>query len=284
MDERRLTPALLLYGDTERSAALRHEVPIAIIDSLLWVEIDGRTVVLTTDLERTRIAAALPAAEILDLFDFGYNELRASGLTNRQAACEVAARVVRHLGLGEAIIPGDFPVALADLLRGEGVTLTVDDEALAARRRCKHGRELEGVRSAQRAAEAGMAAAAELLVRAEPGPDGRLQLDGDELHAEQVRAALRSACAADGAPCPPDVMVASVWDGFGHVPGSGPMPAGLPIQVDIFPRDERTACWADMARTFVVGEPTAEHAELIAEQEQLVERRSNRRSRRSHPA
>jgi hypothetical protein len=26
--------ALLLYGDTERSAALRHEIPIAIIDPL----------------------------------------------------------------------------------------------------------------------------------------------------------------------------------------------------------------------------------------------------------
>jgi Xaa-Pro aminopeptidase len=65
-------------------------------------------------------------------------------------------------------------------------------------------------------------------------------------------------------------MVASVWDGFGHEPGSGPLPVGLPIQVDLFPRHEETACWADMTRTFIVGEPAAEHADLIAEQEQLV--------------
>jgi Xaa-Pro aminopeptidase len=65
-------------------------------------------------------------------------------------------------------------------------------------------------------------------------------------------------------------MVASVWDGFGHDSGSGPLPAGLPIQVDLWPRDEETACWADMTRTFIVGAPHTEHVELIAEQEQLV--------------
>jgi Xaa-Pro aminopeptidase len=262
--------ALLLFGDTERSAALRHEVPIAIIDPLLWAEVDGRTFVLTSDLERTRIAAALPEAEILDFFGFGLRELREQGVRNDEAEREIAARVVRHVGIEQAIVPGDFPIGLADRLRSDGVELTVDDRALTARRRSKAGRELDGIRAAQGAAQAGMSTAAALLARAEPGPQGRLYLDGEELHAEHVRAALRAVCAAHGAPCPPGVMVASVWDGFGHEPGSGPMPAGLPIQVDLFPRDEATACWADMTRTFVVGEPAPEHAGLIAEQEQLV--------------
>jgi Xaa-Pro aminopeptidase len=61
-----------------------------------------------------------------------------------------------------------------------------------------------------------------------------------------------------------------VWNGTGHEPGSGPLPAGLPIQIDLWPRDEETGCWADMTRTFVVGDPAPEHAELIAAQEELV--------------
>jgi len=75
------------------------------------------------------------------------------------------------------------------------------------------------------------------------------------------------------APAPPDVMITSVWSGFGNEPGSGSLPAGLPIQVDLLPRHEATACWADMTRTFLVGEPSPEHAALTAEQEQLGERR-----------
>jgi Xaa-Pro aminopeptidase len=263
-------PALLLFGDTVRSAALRHEVPLAIIDPLLWAQSDDRTAVLTTDIERSRIAARLPDVEILDFFDFGYRELRQQGSSTADATREVVARAVRSLGIGDAVVPEEFPVGLADRLRSDGVRLMVDEQAIASRRRAKRGHELDGIRAAQRAAEAGMAAAEAILARAEPGREGGLCVDNEELHAEHVRDALRAACAELGAPCPPDVMVASVWDGYGHEPGSGPLPAGLPIQIDLFPLHEESACWADMTRTFVVGEPTPEHAELIAEQEALV--------------
>jgi Xaa-Pro aminopeptidase len=263
-------PALLLYGDTARNATLRHEVPVAIGDPLLFAELDGRSVVLTSRLERERVAAAMPHVEILDFFEHGFKELLEDGRSRRDAQLEVVARVVSELGIDRALVPSGFPVGLADRLRTAGVELDVDDETIDGRRRAKAGPELDGIRAAQRAAEAGMAAAAAVLARAEPGDGGRLSVDGRDLLAEDVRAALRSACEAEGAPAPPDVIVASVWQGFGHEPGSGPLPAGLPIQVDLWPRHETTGCWADMTRTFVVGEPEPEHAELIAEQERLV--------------
>ena len=258
---------LLLYGDTERSAALRHEIPIAILDPLLFAEADGRRYVLTTDLESDRIRELMPDAELLDYFVLGYKELVTGGMSFEEASREVEARAVREIGLEEAIVPGDFPLGLGDRVRQDGVELTVDDAAVTLRRRSKSPAELEGIRVAQRAAEAGMTAAAELLARAKAS-DGRLELDGKPLLAEDVRSALRAACAERGAPCPPDVIVASVWDGFGHNPGSGPLPAGLPIHVDLWPRDEESACWADMARTFVVGEPPgpiSERTELVRE-------------------
>ncbi|HEY6525995.1 MAG TPA: M24 family metallopeptidase [Solirubrobacteraceae bacterium] len=265
-------PALLLYGDTERSPAMRHEVPIAIGDGLLLAEVDGRTAILTSWLERDRIAAVLPDAQMLDFFELGMRALTEGGMTRLQAEREVVLRAVRQLGIGEAIVPGDFPVAIADRLRADGITLTVDDESVAGRRRVKAGAELDGVRAAQRAAHAATARAAELLARAEIGPDGDLRAeDGRPLLAEAVREDLRRTCAEHGATCPADMIVASIHNGGGgHDPGTGPLPSGLPIQVDIFPRDEASACWADMTRTFVVGEPTAEHAELISEQERLV--------------
>ena len=258
---------LLLHGDTERSAALRHEIPIAIIDALLFAEVDGRRYVLTTQLESERIKELLPDAELLDYFALGYKELVQGGMSFDEASREVEARAVREIGVEEAIVPGDFPLGLGDRLRQDGVALNIDDAAVTLRRRSKSAAELDGIRTAQRAAEAGMAAASEMLTRSKPA-DGRLELDGKPLTAEDVRTALRAACAEQGAPCPPDVIVASVWDGFGHNPGSGPLPAGLPIHVDLWPRDEESACWADMARTFVVGEPPApiaERAELARE-------------------
>ena len=86
--------------------------------------------------------------------------------------------------------PGDFPLALGDHLRDDGVVLTVDDDTVELRRRAKSVVELDGIRTAQRAAEAGMTAARKLLARARPNDDGRFELEGEELLAEDVRAAL----------------------------------------------------------------------------------------------
>ena len=263
-------PTLLLYGSTEGSPTLRHEVPVSIGDPFLFAEIDGRPAVLTNGLERDRVAEAVPGARLLDMLELGMRELAQQGMGRRLAAIEIVSRAVARLEIRDALVPGEFPVALADRLRADGVTITVDDAFVEARRRVKRGAELDGVRAAQSATDATMARAAELLSRCEPDGDGNLRLDGEVLLAERVREILRLEFAERGCTCPAEMIVASVRNGFGHNPGTGPLPAGLPIQVDIFPRHEASACWADMTRTFLVGEPAAEHAPRIAEQERLV--------------
>jgi Xaa-Pro aminopeptidase len=264
-------PTLLLFSDSERSPAMRHEVPVAIGDPFMFADCEGRRAVLISSLERDRVLAALPDVELLDFVDLGLRELVEAGRTQLEADQEIVVRAARQLGIRDAAIPWDFPVAIADRLRADGVSVIVDDAFVAARRRVKAGAELAGVRAAQAAGHAAMARAATLLATSEIGPDGLLRRPGGEpLLAEWMRGELRRTCAEHGATCPAEMIVASVHNGQGHDPGAGPLPAGLPIVVDIFPRDEATGLWADMARTFVVGPPTAEHAELIADRERLV--------------
>jgi Xaa-Pro aminopeptidase len=251
--------ALLIYGDTERSAALRHEVPLAIGDPFLFIQNEGAPVILTNALERERIARALPDAELVLMNELGFFELIRGGMSRDEAELEVVARAVTHARVRAASVPPELPVAVADRLRADGVELTVDGPAFEARRRAKNEFELAGIRRAQKAAEAGMAAAAELLRSDAP------------LTAEEVRAAIRSACAAAGAPAPADIMVTSVNSGGGHDPGSGPLPEDLPIVVDLWPRDEETGCWADMTRTFVRGRVTPEVEALRAVVREAVE-------------
>jgi Xaa-Pro aminopeptidase len=252
---------VFLYSDTERSAALRHEIPIAVGDPFGYAEVGGKAMILTSSLEQERIAAARPDAEIIEWADVGFLELLESGMPRDQMLLELISRAVARMGLRDAIVDPDFPLAVADRLRADGLTLTPDHDTFALRRRAKSEAELVGIRRAQKAAEAGMAAAAAVLRSAVPEGD-RIVIDGEPVTAERVRDALRAACAEHGAPAPPDVIVASVWQGFGHESGSGPLPANLPIHIDLWPRDEATGCWADMARTFVVGEPSAKALEL----------------------
>jgi Xaa-Pro aminopeptidase len=231
-------PALVLWGDTVRSAALRHELPLVVVDPFLFVDDGpGRRWVMSSALEAARLAEVRPDAEQVAVTDLGFRELLESGLSRPQVLLELASRMVARTGIREAVVHGDLAVAVADRLRADGIALHIDTEAVDDRRRVKSPAELDGILRAQRAAEAGMAAA------------------------------LRAACADAGCPAPNDIIVASVRQGFGHEPGSGPLPAGLPIQIDLWPQDEETGCWADMTRTFVAaGEPPA----AVRAQEELV--------------
>ena len=243
----------LFYGDTQRSAAMRHELPVSIGDPFLLAIVGGQMHVTASNLERERVAAAAPDATIHGIGDLGFYELLDSGMSFFEIDLELASRAVAAMGLREAIVDPDMPVGVADRLRADGIVLHPDHDAVAARRRRKSAAELAGIRRAQVAAHAGLRAAAELLRESAPKGD-RLVHAGEVVTAEAVRDALRDACRRQGAPATPDVIVASAWQGTGHDPGSGPLPANLPIVIDLWPQDEASGCWADMTRTFVVGE------------------------------
>jgi Xaa-Pro aminopeptidase len=256
-------PAVLICGDTLRSPELRHEVPLGIGDPFLYLEIDGRRAVLTNVLEVDRIAQQAPELERLLGEQFGRDELIAQGLSYDQIDRELYVRVVRELGIAAAAVPPDFPLAVADRLRAEGVELTPDDELFVERRRQKTDAELAGIRRAARAAVAGIEECARVLREAEIDGDG-LRYGGEVLTSELLRARVREVCARLGAPAPDDIIVAPMrpGDAVGHESGSGPLPAHAPICLDLWPQDEASGCWADMTRTWVRGDITDAVADL----------------------
>jgi Xaa-Pro aminopeptidase len=248
-------PDVLICGDTLRSPELRHEVPLGIGDPFLYLESDGRRVVLTNVLEVDRIAQEAPELERLLGEQLGRDELIAAGLSYMEVDRELFLRAVREVGITEAVVPPEFPLAVADRLRAEGIALAVDDKAFVERRRRKTDAEMAGIRRATAAGLAGLAECARALREASIEGD-ELRLDGEVLTSEIVRARVREVCARAGAPAPEDIIVAPMrpGDAVGHEAGSGPLPAHAPICIDLWPQHEESGCWSDMTRTFVRGE------------------------------
>jgi Xaa-Pro aminopeptidase len=256
---------VLIYGNTETSPALRHEVPLAISDPFLYLETEGRRAVLTNALEDARIARAAADVERVLVDALGRDELIAEGRPRTEVEQELCVRAVAALGIDEASVPPDFPLALADRLRGAGVAVTTDETIFRERRRQKTEDEMAGIRRAASIACQAMAEAARMLREAIIDGDS-LMLAGELLTAERVRARTREICARAGAPTPADIIVipAGPNAAIGHEPGAGPLPAHIPIEVDLWPRDEQSGCWADMTRTFVRGEISGSVAQVHA--------------------
>jgi Xaa-Pro aminopeptidase len=242
---------LLLYGDTERYADLFHAIPVGITDGFLYLEAAGRRAATVSVLEKDKVEAL--GIEVIDPITLGQDDLIAELRDRTAIEGEICVRACRRLGITAADVPPDFPVFVADALRAAGIGVHVDADVFVERRRVKTPQQLEGIRRAQKAADAAMRVAAALIRELRPG-----------LTCEQVRAAMQAVCEERGSELGDDVVVShGAQTALGHESGYGEILHGEPVVVDIWPRDRASRCWADMTRTFVAGggEPPEELAE-----------------------
>jgi Xaa-Pro aminopeptidase len=246
---------ILIYGDTVRAPELRHEIPLTIPDPFLYAERDGARHVFVGSLEVARIRE-LDGIEVHPYEEVGYDELIASGLHREELYKPLALNAVRALGLETAVVPRYFPLELADYLRAEGIELKPERELFARRRRVKSQTQLEGIRRAQRACEAALDAARELLRAAEPNESG-LEVDGKPLTSEWLKRRIGEVFTEHDMLADEFIVSHGAQSAIGHEMGSGQIQAGEPIVIDLWPRDRETGCFADMTRTYVVGDPPA---------------------------
>jgi len=250
---------VLIFADSVVSPEMRHAVPILIPDPFLYVEKDGKRFTVSTAFEVARIAEL--GIEARPWEDFGYDELIAQGLPREEIVwLHVNLDVCRELGVDNAIVPRSFPVSVADHLRANGIELKPDHGYFSGLRRVKNDAELAGIRRAQKAAEAGMSAARALLARAEPSND-HVNVDGEPLTSERLKAAIRRVFSDHGMSSDDFIVSHGPQTAIGHELGSGPIAPNEPVVIDLWPKDPESACYADMTRTYVVGDPSREVVE-----------------------
>ncbi len=243
---------VLIHGDTVRTPELRHELPLGIPDAFMYAELDDRRIVAISAMEASRVDALGTDLEVHPIEEFGADELRRSGLDIHAYANELAVRIARGLGVERATVPLRFPLGIADALRSSGLELAVDQKLFDDRRRSKSAHELAGIRRAQKAAEAGIATARDLLRRAEP-VDGGLSVDGEPLTCEVVKAHVQATFLAHGAVSDEMIVSHGAQTAIGHDMGSGAIARDDVVLLDLFPLDVESACFSDITRTFAVG-------------------------------
>jgi Xaa-Pro aminopeptidase len=220
-------------------------------DPFVTLYTPGGTHLLVGGLEYGRAKAESRADRVAHTNDYDHDASPGSF----ESRVEVVAAFLEDSGAASVSVPERFPAALADALRDGGVEVVPETDGVVTDvRAVKTDEEVEWIRDAQTANEAAMATVEDLLGAATV-EDGELVLDGEALTSDRVKTELETTlleerCGLD------EAIVAGGADGAEpHNRGSGPLPAGEPIVVDIFPRSKETSYHGDMTRTFVVGEP-----------------------------
>jgi Xaa-Pro aminopeptidase len=250
----------LIYADSEHDADLYYLSGFLAGDPFLFLEAGGKKTLFLSDLEvdrgRTqgRVDEVVRLAEVAEKLKERVGKPPAEPLERLGAQIRIIAE---ERGLSRFEVPSSFPVALADVLRGLGLGVNWCRPPFVPERVFKTAEEVEKIRGAIAHTEAAMTAAID-RIRAAKIRDGMLVENGEPLTSEMVRFTinrllLERNCHAY------DAIVAGGDQGVDpHERGHGPLPANLPIILDIFPRDNATRYHGDMTRTVVRGKASGE--------------------------
>lgn len=216
-------------------------------------------VLLVSGLEYGRATATSRADHVARYSDFDYRSL-VEEYGEADARARMIAQLLAEHDVDSVLVPERFPIATGDGLRDQGITVQVDTEGYITNIRArKTEKEIDNIHATQGANETAMERA-ESLLREATVEDGTLYHDGAVLTSERVQQAIEIALLQENCALDETIVACGQDSADPHDRGSGPLLADEPIVVDIFPRSKETQYHADMTRTFLKGDPTAELA------------------------
>jgi Xaa-Pro aminopeptidase len=219
------------------------------VETSLYIRFDdGDDVVVTSPLEIDRARVQSRASRNLLLEEAGYEE-RGPFVSYAR----LAAKLLRSRGLESARVSPRLQAGYLEELRATGLDVEVDRTLFQAERRHKSPEEARFIEASQRAAEAAVIEVVSQLAQADIR-DGNLWLDGSPLTSERLYARASLLLGEKGFTCPDMIIAGSPESAMPHFRGEGPIRAGAPVIIDIFPSSRTNHYHGDLTRTVVVGE------------------------------
>ncbi len=257
MESNNDTRTLLVIGASEHDAAAYHLSGFLAPDPVIFLEAAGKKYLAVSSMEYGRAKREARAEEVLSFDELNVMNLARELKSGGRALAAAAANLLEKLGAtgSPVAVPPTLGVVYADELRARGLTVTPEAKLFAGLRRVKTEEEISYIEKTQRAVEEACAHAVRILRESGVSVDGTLLHEGEPLTSERLRfeidtELLRRGCAASGT-----ITAGGAQTADPHERGHGPLKAGDPIILDIFPADKTTRYYADMTRTFVKGEP-----------------------------
>lgn len=250
---KKLTGAVLLVGAPEKMPDLLYATGFSAVDPVVFLQKGRRRILVVPVLEAGRARRQVKK---------GIQVLTPTDLVRRRSALRRREQwilaLLRMTGTRRVTVPGYFPVDLAHRLDRAGHPVRVSPGPLFPGRTVKSGAEIRRIQRVQRAAVEAMRRAVALIRSARIRPDGRLGLAGGVLTSERVRQEIDAALLARDCIATETIAAGGSQGADPHERGRGPLRAGEPIVIDIFPRSRTDGYWGDLTRTVVRGRAAPE--------------------------
>ncbi|MCB1099737.1 MAG: aminopeptidase P family protein [Verrucomicrobiae bacterium] len=251
-------PIILLAGVPQSNMTLYHRIRFSVGDSAAWIGNlggAGDSLLLVRDIEMERARKHARAGQVACAADF----VPEGGLSGDRdtALAQATAECLRRAGARVVVTDRTLPFLFAWHLQQAGLEVQYDADLGVLQRRVKDDEEIAALTKAQQVTMESMQMACSWIATASADASGVLHQGGDVLTSERVRRRITQFLIERGFSNSHDSIVATVPHVADcHHFGTGPLVTGIPVIVDIFPRDDSTGYNGDCTRTVVHGTPT----------------------------
>jgi Xaa-Pro aminopeptidase len=246
--------ALLLFGDSATNDDLFHATRFYTHDPLIYLETADTKIIVTygSDVERAQKTSI--ADQVWDENDLGFLSSAERLGSKHKAYAAVAMEACRRLSVDQLVVPDWYPATHLAYLRRHGIRIRIEPDVLGERRRQKSADEVDAIRTALRVAEGSLYVVRALLAAADVGADRELTLQGEPLTSERLHREARAYWSAHDCEGEIPYIAGGAQSAYVNEPGFGVLKAGEPILCDLWPRHSVHRYYADITRTFCVGE------------------------------
>ena len=247
--------AYVIYASS-RDADMRYLTHFTTSDPFVFFKKPGdQGVIIVSQMELGRASREASAA-VMTRTQAGLPDILKKEKDPYQATAKMIAGQVGK----KILVPPNFPVALANAL-SKHCTLLVDGGVVQKMRAKKDKDEILLMKNVQKVTEKAMGRAIS-LISSSSVKKGILHFDKKPLTAEKVKFAMHSLLLQNGCGAVDTIVSCGEDTAIPHMTGSGPLKSDVPIVIDLFPVEEVSGYYADMTRTVVRGEPSADIREM----------------------
>jgi Xaa-Pro aminopeptidase len=257
MSEQSSAP-VLLFGETYHHPNILYRTGFLAPDPVVVVDRGGDdTVLWASVLEEGRARKEARVGEVRCTAELDFAEKMKRAGSEQDAWALLVEEVCRAHQLTAVTVEPDFPVAIADHLRGHDVEVLPRADLYRRERRIKTDAEVALIAATEQAGMAALQQAIDLIAAADI-KDGLLHHEGRPLSGRDLVVAVETHLVQRGYGTEDSICCGGPDSADPHRNTSDVLRAGLPIVLDIFPFDKRSRYWGDMTRTVVRGTPPPE--------------------------
>jgi len=244
---------ILLFGETYHHPNLLYKTGFLAPDPIVYLEQNGKGTLYTNVMEFERARKQSRVTDVHTFFEIPAARAWASAPSEFDGFAGMIKEILKTHGIDAVDVEPDFPTFLADRLRQADVAVQPRGDLFSEMRRRKRPDEVEIIAQVEAAGLEGLRAAIRLIAQSQPDKEGILRIGAEALTSERLTGAIESRLLELGCTTEDTIAAAGPQSADPHAHGTGPIRAGQPIVLDIYPFSKASRYWGDLTRTVVRG-------------------------------